>query len=55
MAAKVLITHHLTTVSLSLAWVTCETGQVLLVGGQVVFHGDLPFSSFLMIDSAQNE
>ena len=25
-------------------WVTCETSQVLLADGQVVFLGDLPFS-----------
>ena len=34
---------HLTTVGLSLARATCETSQVLLVGGQMVFLGDLPF------------
>ena len=39
----------------SLDRVTCETSQVLLVGGQVVFLGDLPFSPHLPIDSAQNE
>ena len=39
----------------SSARVTCETSQVLLVGRQVVFLGNLPFSPHLMIDSAQNE
>ena len=29
----------------SLAEVTCETSQVLLVGGDVFFLGDLPFST----------
>ena len=38
--------NHLTTVGLSLAQATCETSQVLLVGGQVVFLGDLPFFCF---------
>ena len=33
----------------------CETSQVLLAGGHVVFLGDLPFSPLLTIDSAQNE
>ena len=41
--------------SSSLARVTCETSQVLLVGGQVVFLRDLPFLPHLMTDSAQNE
>ena len=41
--------YHLTqflgpAVGSSLARVTCETSQVLLAGGQVVFLGDLPFS-----------
>ena len=40
---------YLTAVSSSLAWVTCETSQVLLVGGQVVFLGDLPFSPTLRL------
>ena len=35
--------------------VTCETSQVLLAGGQVVFLRDLPFSPHLPIDLAQNE
>ena len=35
--------------------VTCETSQVLLADGQVFFLGDLPFSPYLMIDSAQDE
>ena len=39
----------------SLARVTCETSQVLLAGGQLVFLGNLPFSPHLTIDSAQNE
>ena len=38
----------------SLARVKCETSQVLLVGGQVIFLGDLPFSPHLAIGSAQN-
>ena len=38
----------------SLARVTCETSQVVLAGGQVVFLGDLPFLPHLKIDSAQN-
>ena len=29
-----------------------ETRQVLLAGGQVIFIGDLPFTSKLMIDTA---
>ena len=41
--------------SIVLALVLCETSQVLLAGGQVVFLGDLPFSAHLTIDSAQNE
>ena len=48
------IAHHLTAVGSSLAEVTCETSQVLLAGGQVVYLGDLPFSPNLTIDSAQN-
>ena len=39
----------------SLAWVTCETSQVLLAGDQVVFLRDLPFSPHLGIGLAQNE
>ena len=39
----------------SLAGATCETSQVLLVGGQVVFLGDLPFLPHLAIDLALNE
>ena len=31
-----------------------DTSQVLLVGHQVVFLGDLPFSSHLMIELGQN-
>ena len=46
---------HLYAVRSSLARVTCETSQVLLAGGQVVFLGDLQFSSYLTIDSAQNK
>ena len=42
------------TVGSSLARVTCETSQVLLAGGQVVFLGVLLFSPHLMIDLAQN-
>ena len=45
----------LTAVGSSLARATCETSQVLLAGGQVVFLGDLPFSPCLTIDMAQNE
>ena len=37
----------------SLVRVTCETRQVLLAGGQVVFLGVLPFLPNLSIDSAQ--
>ena len=40
---------------MSLARAKCETSQVLLAGGQVVFLGDLSFSPHLMIDSAENE
>ena len=50
-----LIARYLTAVGSSLARVTCEASQVLLAGGQVVFLGDLPFSTHLTIDSAQNE
>ena len=50
-----LITRCLTTMGSSLAGVTCEISQVLLVGGQVVFLGDLPFWPHLMIDSAQKK
>ena len=39
----------------SSARVTYGTSQVLLVGGQVVFLGDLPFSPHLTTDLAQNE
>ena len=46
---------RLTAVGSSVAWVTCETSQVLLVGGQVFFLGDLPFSPHRTIDWAQNE
>ena len=49
-----LIACHLATVGSSLAWVTCETSQGLLAGGQVVFLGDLLFLPHLMIDLAQN-
>ena len=49
------MTRHLTVVDSSLAWVTCETSQVLLASGQVVFLGDLLFLPHLTIDSAQNE
>ena len=56
------MTEWLRTLSLTLfiachltARVTCETSQVLLAGGQVVFLGDLPFSPHLSNDSAQNE
>ena len=42
-------------VGASLARVTCETSQILLEGGQVVFLRDLPFLPHLAIDSAQNE
>ena len=49
-----LSTRHLTAVGSRLAQVTCETSQVLLAGGQVVFLGNLPFSPLLTIDSAQN-
>ena len=38
----------------NLARVTCETSKVLLAVGQLIFHGDLPFSPYLTIDSAQN-
>ena len=34
----------------SLIRVTCETSQVLLAGGQVVFLRDLPLSSHLAIE-----
>ena len=44
-----------TVVGLSLGRVTCETSQVLLADGQVVFLRDLTFSPHLTIDSAQNE
>ena len=47
--------RHLTAVGSSLAWVACETSQVLLAGGQVISLGDLPFASYLTIDAAQNE
>ena len=40
----------LTAVGSSLAQVTCETSQVLLAGGQVVFLEDLPFLPHLAID-----
>ena len=32
---------------------TCETSQVLLVGGQAFFLGDFPFLPHLTIDPAQ--
>ena len=41
---------HLTAVGSSLAWVTCETSQVLLASDQVVFLRDLLFSPYLTID-----
>ena len=44
-----------TAVGSSLARFTCESSQVLLAGGQVVYLGDLQFSPDLAIDSAQNE
>ena len=47
--------HHFIAVGSSPARVTCETSQVLLVGGQVVILGDLPFSPHLSIDLTQNE
>ena len=37
-----LITRHLTAVGSSLAWVTCETSQILFAGGQVFFLGVSP-------------
>ena len=37
----------------SLAPAICETSQVLLVGGQVFFLGDLPFLPHLKTDLAQ--
>ena len=40
--------------SSSLARVTRETSQVLLVGGQGFFLRDLPFSPHLTTDLAQN-
>ena len=40
---------------LSLAVVTCETIQVLLVDGQIIFLRDLPFLPHLTIDLAQNK
>ena len=49
------LNHCFTAVGLSLARVTCEKSQVLLAGGQVVFLRDLPFSTNLTIDTAQNE
>ena len=36
------VTRHLTAVGSSPGWVTCETGQCLLGGGQVVFLGGSP-------------
>ena len=48
-------TRNLTAVGLTLARVTCETSQVLLAGGQMVFHEDFPFSPHIAIDSAQNK
>ena len=36
------ITRHLTALGSSLARIICETSQVLLVDGHVVFLGDLP-------------
>ena len=38
----------------SLARVTCGTSQVLLVGGQVVYLGDLPFSPTLRLTRLKN-
>ena len=46
---------HFTAVGSNLARVTFETSQVLLVHGQLVFLGDLPFSPHLTTDLAQNE
>ena len=40
---------HRTTVGSSLAQVTCETRQVLLAGGQMVFLGDFPFFPILRL------
>ena len=48
-------TQKLTAVGSSLAQIICETSQVLLAGGQMVFLGDLPFLPHLTIDLAQNE
>ena len=45
--AAYFIACHLTAVGSSLARVTCETSQVLLAGGQVVFLEDLQFSPTL--------
>ena len=39
----------------SLALIACETSEALLVGGQVVFLGDLHISTRLSISLAQNE
>ena len=47
MAKLIFSAHHLTTVGSSPTLVTCEASQVLLVGGQVVFH--------LTIDSAKKK
>ena len=44
-----------TAVGSSLARVTCETSQVLLAGGQVVFLEDAPFSPHPKSDCAQTE
>ena len=38
---------HLIPLVSSLAWSTCETSKVLLVGGLVVFLGNLAFSTFV--------
>ena len=45
------VQDHLTTVGLSPARVACETCQVLLAGGQVVFLGDLLFLPHLTISA----
>ena len=47
--------RHLTTVSSSLARVIYEISQALLVGGQVVFLGYLPFSPHPSINLAQKD
>ena len=47
--------RHFNAVGPSPARYTCETSQVLLVGGQRGVLWNLPFSLHLTIDSAQNE